>query len=98
LGVGKENPIAESTLLALRHGKPLDRHMGNFFTCVRDRSLPVSDVFTHHRAMTTCHLANIALRLGRKLTWDPEKEQIVGDREANAWQSRKQRKGYRIEA
>jgi hypothetical protein len=72
--------------------------MGNFFTCVCDRSLPVSDVFTHHRAMTTCHLANIALRLGRKLTWDPEKEQIVGDREANAWQSRKQRKGYRIEA
>src|SRR5262249_26210738 len=90
----KENPIAEATLVTLRKGKRLDRHMGNFFECVRDRSQPVSDVATHHRALTTCHLANIALRLNRKLAWDPENEQIVGDPEASAWQRREQRKGY----
>ncbi len=32
---------------------------------------------------TVCHLANISLRTGRKLVWDAEKEEIVGDREAN---------------
>ena len=34
--------------------------------------------------VTTCHLANISLRTGRKITWDAKKEQIVGDREAAA--------------
>lgn len=90
----KTNPISETTLIALRKGKRLDRHMGNFMECVRDRSLPVSDVYSHHRSLTTCHLANIAIRLGRTLTWDPDREQIVGDSEANGWQAREQRKGY----
>ena len=44
--------------------------------------------------MTTCHLANIAIRLGRKLKWDPKTEQIVGDEKANAWQARDQRAGF----
>lgn len=90
----KTKPLSDLTLMNLRKGKRLDRHMGNFIECVRDRSLPVSDVYSHHRSLTTCHLANIALRLGRKLTWDPSAEQIVGDREANGWLAREQRKGY----
>ena len=93
----KTNPIPESVLVALRKGKRLDSHMGNFIECVRDRATPVSDVDTHHRALTTCHLANIAIRLGRNLTWDPVREQIVGDGEANALQRREQRNGYEIE-
>jgi hypothetical protein len=68
--------------------------MGNFMECVRDRSMPVSDVFSHHRNLTTCHLANIAIRLGRNLQWDPVREQIVGDGEADAMQRRVQRKGF----
>jgi hypothetical protein len=48
--------------------------------------------------LTTCHLSNIAMRLGRKLQWDPAGERIVGDDEANAWQSRAQRPGFEIEA
>jgi len=48
--------------------------------------------------MTTCHLGNIAMRLGRTLTWDAAKEEIVGDAEANAWQSREQRKGFEVTA
>jgi predicted dehydrogenase len=94
----KKNPISESVLVALRKGKRLDSHMGNFIECVRDRATPVSDVASHHRSLTTCHLANIAIRLGRNLTWDPVHEQIVGDDEANAWQRREQRKGYEVEA
>ena len=70
----------------------------NFFECIKDRTQPISDVYTHHRAMTTCHLANIAIRLGRKLKWNPETEQIVGDDDANGWLKREQRKGYEIMA
>ncbi len=88
------NPIPESVLVALRKGKRLDSHMGNFIECVRDRATPVSDVASHHRALTTCHLANIAIRLGRNLTWNPETEQIVGDDEANAMQRREPRYGF----
>ena len=36
----------------------------------------------------------ISIRLGRKIKWDPKKEQVIGDKEANKWQSRKQRKGF----
>jgi len=89
-----KNPIPESVLVALRKGKRLDTHMANFVECARDRSTPVSDVDSHHRALTTCHLANIAMRLGRDIAWDPIAEQIVGDDAANAWQRREQRKGF----
>ncbi len=92
-----KNPVPESLLKELRKGKTVDGHMANFFECIRDRSEPVSDVWSHHRALTTCHLANIALRLGRqKLTWDPAKEEITGDSEANALLSRPQRAPYEI--
>lgn len=94
-----KNPVEESMLRELRKGKPVSGHMENFFACMADRSEPVSDVWSHHRALTTCHLANIAIRLGgRKLTWDPEKEEIVGDAEANGWLTRPQRAGYEVTA
>ena len=94
----KTNPIDEKILIALRKGKKLSGHMANFMECCRDRSTPVSDVHSHHRILTTCHLSNIAIRLNRKLKWDPVKEEIIGDSEANAWQKREQRKGYEVEA
>jgi predicted dehydrogenase len=94
-----KNPIPESLLVDLRKGKRIDGHMANFFECARDRATPVSDVWSHHRVLTTCHLANIAIRLGgRKLNWDPEKEEITGDSEANAWLTRPQREGYEVTA
>jgi predicted dehydrogenase len=89
-------PVAEEDLIKLCKGKKPGNHMRNFFECVRDRSTPISDVFTHHRAITTCHLANIAIRLNRPLKWDADKEEIVGDSEANGWVAREQRKGYEI--
>jgi len=71
-------------------------HMGNFFDCVRSREMPLSDVVSQHRSVSVCHLANIAMRLGRKLTWDPDAEHFTGDDEANTWLSRPQRKGFEI--
>ena len=90
----KEKPLSSDTVLSVYKGKKVTNHMENFFSCMADRSDPISDVYTHHNAMTTCHLANISIRLGRKLQWNPKKEQIVGDSEANQWQSREQRKGF----
>ena len=77
---------------------PSTDHMGNFFECVASREEPVSPVRIQHRTITACHLTNISLRLGRKLTWDPEREQIVGDDEAAGWIGRQQRAPYLVRA
>ncbi len=71
-------------------------HMGNFFDCVRTRKMPISDFESQHRSATTCHLVNLSIRLGRSLKWDAEKEEFVGDSDANTWLSREQRKGYEV--
>jgi predicted dehydrogenase len=92
----EDNPLPEDALTKVYKGKEPGDHMGNFVECMRTREQPISDVFTHHRTMTTCHLANIALRLNRKLEWDAEAEQIRGDDQANTFLSREQRKGYEI--
>jgi predicted dehydrogenase len=81
----------------LYRGMRLHGHMQNFFDCVKDRKLPVSDVFTHHRSVSACHLANIAMIQGRKLTWDPAKEDFLDDPEASAMLSRDQRAPYTID-
>ncbi len=93
-----ERPLPEGLISRLYKGKTPGNHMRNFFECVEDRTEPVSDVWSHHRAISTCHLANIAIRLGRKITWDPVVQQIVGDDQANGFLARAQRKGYEIEA
>jgi predicted dehydrogenase len=67
-------------------GSELDqfqRHVRNFLDCVKSREQPVSDLESAHRVSTMCHLANLSLRLGRKLRWDAAKEDIVGDAEAS---------------
>ena len=71
-------------------------HMGNFFDCVRSRKDPICDVETGHRSATECHLAQIALRLGRKLRWDVEREGFTGEgaQEANRWVAREMRGPY----
>jgi predicted dehydrogenase len=51
----------------------------DFLKCVKSRRDPYFPVDIGHRVSTVCHLANIAIRLGRKLKWDPAKEQFVDD-------------------
>ena len=79
-----------------REGKldAIVNHMGNFFDCVKSRQQPISDVYSQHRSVSTCHLGNISMRLGRPLRWDPEKELFVGDEEANRHLRREQRAPY----
>ena len=80
----------------LYKGKQPGSHMKNFFECLEDRTDPISDVYTHHRTMTSCHLCNISLMLGRELKWDPKKQQFEGDDQANALKSRTSREGFEM--
>lgn len=75
-------------------GEPMGLHKRNFLDSIKSRKLPVADVEEGHRVSAACHLANISMRLGRKLRWDVEKEEIVGDREASSWLVRPYRKPW----
>jgi len=57
-------------------------HYQNFVDAVRDRKTPASSLADAVRSDIISHLSNIAVRLKRKITWDPRKETIVGDPEA----------------
>ena len=68
-------------------GSELDqfrRHARNFIDCVRSRHEPAAGLEGAHRVATACHLANLSLRLDRKLRWDAERESVVVDPEAEA--------------
>lgn len=71
-----------------------DLHARNFLDCLKSRQKPIADVEDGHWTAIACHLANLALRTGRKLKWDAEKEQIIGDKEANAMLERPYRKPW----
>jgi len=58
-------------------------HMGNLLTCIGDRSKPVADIEQGYMSTTACILANLSMKLGRTLAWDPVKGQVIGDDEAN---------------
>jgi len=57
--------------------------MADFITAVRTRKLSGGNAEAAHRCAALLHLANIAIRVGRKIKYDPVKEQVVGDDEAN---------------
>lgn len=60
-------------------------HEADWLQCMRTRKDPISPVEVGHRSNTVCVLHHISMKLdGRKLKWDPVKEQIIGDPEANA--------------
>jgi predicted dehydrogenase len=71
-------------------------HMQNFLECVRQRKRPAADVEIGHRSATVCHLGGIAMRLGRKLRWDPAKERFIDDEQANKMLSRPMRQPWRL--
>ncbi len=93
----KSNPLPDGALETAYKARPLVDHFRNFFEAARDQQEPISDVFSHHRALSTCHLAGIAARLNRKLTWNPEQETIVGDAMAQNLVAREYRQGFQIE-
>jgi predicted dehydrogenase len=61
-----------------------DNHMGNFLECMRSRQDPICPVETGHRSNSICVITHTAMKLGRRLRWDPQAERFIGDDKANA--------------
>ncbi len=72
----------------------MELHVRNFLDCMKSRQRPIADVEDGHYTTTACHLANIALKVGRLIRWDVEKEEIIEDREASALLERPYRKPW----
>ncbi len=83
-------------LMELYKGKPFEGHKQNFYRCLSEGGLPVSDVYSHVQTMNTCHLAAIAARLNRSIKWDPKAESIVDDAQAAKFVARTPREGFEI--
>ncbi|NUQ63829.1 MAG: Gfo/Idh/MocA family oxidoreductase [Pirellulales bacterium] len=75
---------------------PYTAHTADLFRSIRTRQDPVSPVEAGHAASTLGNVSDIALRLGRKVKWDPTQDQFVGDDEANAMLSRAARSPWTI--
>lgn len=73
-------------------------HHGNWLEAIRDNKKTIAPVEEAHRSCSACLLHHIAMKLKRKVYWDPVKEQFKNDDEANNMLSRSQRKGYEVKA
>jgi hypothetical protein len=94
---GKEEPVHRDVTYELeqypedktepqleKHVAPAIRHhMMNFLENIASRGKPVSDIEQGYISASSCILANLSMKTGRTLTWDAEKQRIVGDEEAN---------------
>ncbi|MDX1979850.1 MAG: Gfo/Idh/MocA family oxidoreductase [Bryobacteraceae bacterium] len=78
-----------------RHVAPAIRHhMLDFLSAIGSRGKPVADIEQGYISTTSCILANMSMKLGRSLRWDPVKRQVVGDAEANRLLRRPYRKPW----
>lgn len=69
-------------------------HKQNFLDCVKSRKLTICPVEVGHRSISVGLLGEIAMLTGRKIKWDPEKEEIIGDPEAGALLGRSYREPW----
>jgi hypothetical protein len=72
------------------------QHHGNWLEAVKSRQQPIAPVEVAHRSCSACLLHHMAMKLKRKLHWDPTRERFKNDDEANAMLSRPQRWPYAI--
>jgi predicted dehydrogenase len=67
-----------------KHVAPAIRgHMRDLLRAIGTRGKPVADIEQGYISTASCIMANLSLKLGRSLTWDPESQRVVGDEEAN---------------
>lgn len=69
-------------------------HHGNWLDCVKTRQQPIAPIEVAHRSCSACLIHHIAMKVKRKVYWDPAKEKFRNDKEANLMLSRKQRWPY----
>lgn len=73
-----------------------EEHHGNWLDCIQSGKDPISTVEVGHRACSACLISHIAMKVGRRLRWDPQAERFVGNDEANAMLSRPNRKPWGV--
>jgi len=71
-------------------------HIGNFLECIKTRAQTACPIDSAVRSDMICHLSDIAMRLGRKLRWDPDRERFIGDAEADRMLTRAMRPPWRL--
>ena len=82
--------------LARPRGDERQGHRRDWLDCIRSGGEPITPVEIGHRSITVAHLGNIAMRLGRKVRWDPAAEQILGDASAERMMGRTMRAPWGI--
>jgi len=99
-GLAASRPELLSTELpadAVHFHSSQDHHL-DWLQSIRSRKPAATNVEQAHRSTSACEIAWIAMKLGRKLSWDPEKEIFEGDAEANGMRSRPARAPYGVDA
>ncbi len=71
-------------------------HHRNFLDCVKTRREPIAPIEQAHRTITVAHLGNIAMKLGRKVRWNPDTETFVNDPAAERLKDRALREPWRL--
>jgi len=79
----KEKIGPEEIHLARPSGDHRQGHRRDFLDCVKTRRQTISPIEVGHRSAAAAHLGNIAMILGRKIRWDPRREQIIDDATAS---------------
>jgi predicted dehydrogenase len=87
-----KEPIGSSEI----HLYNSNNHRQNWLDCIKTRKQPICNADIGASSVIVCHIGNIATWLNRPLRWNPEKEEFVGDAEANRWLDRPKRGEWRL--
>ena len=74
--------------------EPTRQHALHFVECLRSRKTPNADIEIGHRSTSVALLGNIAMKTGKKLHWDAQKEDFIGASDASALLTRTLRKPW----
>ena len=88
--------LRSATPIVAERGTSPRRHVRQFLDCVKSRALPAAYAPVAAQSHIACHAAYIAWQLGRKLSFDPQEEEFLGDEEANRMRTRAMREPWRV--
>jgi predicted dehydrogenase len=96
ISASPESLLKETIAPDETHLPASDNHSKNLLDCVRTRQQTVAPVDVAVRSDTLCQLSDIAVRLGRKLKWNPGKEEFINDTQATRMLTRSMRSPWRL--
>jgi predicted dehydrogenase len=79
-----------------KHVYKSTNHYQDFLDAIKKRSKPICDVEIGHRTASVCNIGNIAYELKSSLTWDPEREKFIGNKQANKLLDRPMKREWKV--